>query len=69
MNVNFSTYQRIERRAGGIGQPTKRWIKACWGVLHPDAKRSQARELRHDFIRSVLDQRDAALQQFIDWRL
>ena len=69
MNVSFSTYKRIERRAGGLGQPNKRWIKACWGVLNPHAKRHQARELRHEFIRSVLDQRDVSLQLFTDWRL
>ena len=68
MSVPTRLYFEIERRAGGVGQPHKRWIKAIHSMLKPEVKTRTARDMRHEIIRGVLDMRDANLQQYIDWR-
>lgn len=68
MNIPSRMYFEIERRAGGLGQPHKRWIKAIHSMLKPESKTRVARDMRHQIIRDVLDVRDANLQQYVDWR-
>lgn len=68
MSVPSRLYFEIERRAGGLGQPTKRWIKTIHSMLKPELKTRVARDKRHQIIRDVLDVRDANLQQYVDWR-
>lgn len=68
MSVPTRMYFEIERRAGGLGQPHKAWIKAIHSVLAPQIKTRVGRDKRHQIIRDVLDMRDANLQQFVDWR-
>ena len=68
MSVPTRLYFEIERRAGGVGQPHKRWIRAIQSMLKPETKTRVARDMRHEIIRGVLDMRDANLQQYIDWR-
>lgn len=68
MSVPTRLYFEIERRAGGLGQPHKRWIKTIHSMLKPELKTRVARDKRHQIIRDVLDVRDANLQQYVDWR-
>ncbi len=68
MSIPTRMYFEIERRAGGLGQPHKAWIKAIHSMLKPESKTRVARDMRHEIIRDVLDMRDVNLQQFVDWR-
>ena len=68
MSVSTRMYFEIERRAGGLGQPHKAWVKAIHSMLKPESKTRVARDMRHEIIRDVLDMRDVNLQQFVEWR-
>lgn len=68
MNVSFSLYCRIEKRAGGVGQSPKRFIQAVHGVLKPHSKTRVARDQRHELIRAVLEKREQLLGMYLDNR-
>ena len=68
MDVSFPLYCRIESRAGGLGQPPKRFIKAVHNCLKPHSKTRVARDQRHAFIRAVLEKREQLLGMYVDNR-
>ena len=68
MDISFSIYCRIESRAGGVGQPTKRFIQAVHDCLKPHSKTRVARDQRHALIRAVLEKREQLLGMYVDNR-
>ena len=62
MNISSRMYFEIERRAGGLGQPHKAWVKAIHSMLKPESKTRVARDMRHELIRDVLEVRDDLVQ-------
>jgi hypothetical protein len=68
MDLTFSTYCHIERRAGGVGQSPKRFIQAVHDCLKPHSKTRVARDQRHAFIRAVLEKREQLLGMYVNNR-
>lgn len=50
-------YLRIESEAGGLYASTRTFVRACWKRLGVQGKSHAMRELRHNWIRDGLRQR------------
>jgi len=59
--MRYSTYLRIEKRAGGVYASRKQFIRATRKVLSKQGKTAEYRKARHDFIRQGLAYLDDAL--------
>lgn len=62
----FAQYCRIESSVGGVSCTQREFIRACLKLIKPTSRFSREfREMRHDWIRSGLEQRDNARNEYV----
>ena len=58
--MNYAQYCRIESKAGGASCTVREFVRACHSVLSDAGKGRDKRDLRHEWIRAGLCQRQKA---------